>query len=267
MHKTMAITRANTAVPLPRWVIVVGSAVIVFHLLAVGVFVLAAPSGPWPTPNGTDMALAPFFLEEINNATTRYLDALHLANNYHFQSNHTDLSAVYFEAKLRDQRGKEFLTLKFPQDKANFWVRHRQGLLAQGLGDDRPPEGARPGTNPIAAPGERLQDVFIWKRIGKEAGNEIFILEKKGGQAITPDPDLVGPSPRALLLAKAYARHLGRLHQAASVELIRHSRNQILPDFVFANRQMQLQGVDRRVPYNLNDMIASFGEEKIRDEK
>src|SRR5262245_46360845 len=103
MHQTMAITRTNTAAPLPRWVVVAGSGVIVFHLFAVLVFVLAAQSGPWATQFGPSPAFGPFFLEDINNATARYLDVLHLANNYHFQSNHTDMSAVYFEVRLKDK--------------------------------------------------------------------------------------------------------------------------------------------------------------------
>jgi len=257
----MAITRTNTAAPLPRWVVVAGSGVIVFHLFAIVVFVLAAPSGPWSTPFGPSTAFGPFFVEDINNATSRYLSVIHLAHDYHFQADQTDLPAVYFEAKLRDKAGKVIGTLKFPQDKANFWVRHRQSLLAQGLGDDRPPEGAR-GSNPIAAPGQKLKDIPVWERIGNTGDS--YKLGKK--QTITPDLELMAPSARSILLVKAYARYLGRQHEAASVELIRHSRNGIMPEMVYINRQRQVAGVEQ-TPYSLNEMVANFGVEEVADEK
>ena len=77
----------------------------------------------------------------------------------------------------------------------------------------------------------------------------------------------MGPSARSMLLVKSYLRYLGRLHNAASAELIRRSRNPIFPDLVFANRQMELQGKNERSPYMQPEMVANFGVEEIRDEK
>src|SRR5262245_53919285 len=133
----MSTPRTNPAAPLPRWVVLAGSGIIAFHFFAIVAYVLTAPSGPWPViPFGSLQAGAPFFLRDPNrfpnefSAREIYLRLLHLDHDFHFQSNHVDNSAVYFEARLRDKTGQEIGTLKFPQDKANFWVRHRQALLA-----------------------------------------------------------------------------------------------------------------------------------------
>src|SRR5262245_43699430 len=168
----MSTPRTNPAVPLPRWVVLVGSGIVAFHFFAIVAYVLAAPSGRWPTACGSSPALAPFFLKDPNRAPNEYsvreiyLRLLHLDNDFHFQSNHTDLSAVYFEARLKDKTGQEIGTLKFPQHKANFWVRHRQALLALGLGNDRAVEGSR--GNPIAAPGQKLGESLVWDPVNKE---------------------------------------------------------------------------------------------------
>jgi len=268
----MSTPRTNPAAPLPRWVVLAGSGIIVFHFFAIVAYVLTAPSGPWPViPFGSLQAGAPFFLRDPNRFPNEfsgreiYLRLLHLDHDFHFQSNHVDNSAVYFEARLRDKTGQEIGTLKFPQDKANFWVRHRQALLAMGLGNDRPVEGSR-GGNPIAAPGEKLTEVPVWER-PKGEKEDNFKLVNKPRQTISQEQELIGPSPRSSLLAKSYARYLGRLYHAASVELIRHSRNSILPDLVYGNRQMELQGKNERMPYFQPDMVANFGVEEIRDEK
>jgi hypothetical protein len=294
----MSTPRTNPAAPLPRWVVLAGSGLIAFHFFAIVAYVLAASSGPWPTAFGSSPALAPFFLKDPTplfdpnrlpneySAREIYLRLLHLDHDFHFQSNHTDNSAVYFEARLRNKAGEEMGTLKFPQEKANFWVRHRQALLAMGLGNDRPVEGSR--GNPIPAPGKKLEETLVWDPVNKEKLENEFKngkitkvqleqgLERlkpgenhrlKKMQTISPEQELMGPSSRSILLAKSYARYLGRLHHAASVELIRHSRNPIFPDVVFANRQKEIQGKNERFPYMQPDMVANFGVEEIRDEK
>ena len=262
----MSTTRINPAPPLPRWVILLGSGIIAFHFFAIGAYVLSAPSGPWPVvPFGSSPALAPFFLKDPTrppndyNVRENYLRLLHMDHDYHFQANHTDLSAVVFEARLLDKDKKEITTLTFPQKKVNFWVRHRQALLAQGLGEDRPVEGSR--GNPIAAPGQRSREVEIWEPL--KINSPHFVLKKKAN--ITSSEELSGPSARALLLAKAYVRYLGRTQKAAYVELIRRSRNPVLPDMVFTHKQLRDQGKDPI--YDLTEMNANFGVEEVPDEK
>ena len=132
---------------LPFALVAVASAVIGFHLFAVGIVVLAAHSGPWtvlfvpmPTPGEP-----PHFAGVISNVTTRfYLQPLGLANDLHYDSNRTMISSVQFEAHLFDENGSE-KTIEFPDAKANGWVRYRQTQLAQNLGGDFQLAPRRPG--------------------------------------------------------------------------------------------------------------------------
>src|SRR5437773_746728 len=126
--------------PLPRGLIVVASIAIVFHLFALVVLVLAAQSGPWPTPLGLGSpAEPPEFTKGISSTLlSSYLEPLHLTHNYHFDSNRPESSYVFFEVRLHDADGKLVKSLKFPDAEANFWVQHRQSLLAQALGNDQP---------------------------------------------------------------------------------------------------------------------------------
>ncbi len=69
------MTQAQMAQPaispdrLPRWVVLVGSVLIVFHLIAVLALALAVPSGPWPTSFGASMSEEPRFVRIINELT------------------------------------------------------------------------------------------------------------------------------------------------------------------------------------------------------
>src|SRR5258708_1707601 len=76
--------------------------VVIFHLLALVVVALSAPSGPWSVQYlpMTGFSDAPMFAKKIDEVTTRfYLQPLNLANNYHFTDNHTDLPVVRIEAR------------------------------------------------------------------------------------------------------------------------------------------------------------------------
>src|SRR5581483_7022859 len=124
---------------LPRLLVIGGSVAIVLHLFTFGALVLAAPSGPWPSPFGSSMSPGPTFLQSFNEASNRYyLEPLRMTHNYHFMANRTALPGVYFEVRLKDEKGKTIKTLTFPEENANAWVRHRQTLLAQGLAEDLP---------------------------------------------------------------------------------------------------------------------------------
>jgi hypothetical protein len=263
----MSTTRANPAAPLPGWAILLGSGIIAFHFFAIGAFVLSAQSGPWAViPFGSSPAGPPFFLKDPtrNEYSVRenYLRLLHMDHDYHFQANHMDLPAVILEARLLDKDKKEIATLTFPQKKANFWVQHRQALLAQALGDDRPVEGSR--GNPIAAPGQEPKMVEVWEPLKPNSPHAI--LKKKANITISATEELNGPSARVSLLEKAYVRYLGRTHKAAYVELVRHWRNPVLPEMVFTNKQLRDRGLDQRL-YDLTEMTANFGVEEVPDEK
>src|SRR5215471_1430396 len=135
----MPTSPASVPRPLPHWVILSGSAFIAFHFLALAAIVLAAPSGPWPANSGPMQVPGPPFAVDVNQVTSRYyLRPLHMDNDYHFIANVPSLPSVYFEVRLKDKTGAVQNTLKFPDDNANAWVRHRQKVLAQWLGFDVP---------------------------------------------------------------------------------------------------------------------------------
>jgi hypothetical protein len=246
--------------PLPRWLIVVGTLGIAFHLLAVVVVVIAAPSGPFPTPVGPLPFEPPAFVwrqnaggQLLNEVAADYLRLLHLGSNYHFSSNKLDYSAVWFEVRLKGADGAVFKTLKFPEDDANFWVRHREGLLAQNIGDDQNVQSNRQNTLP--AEGERVQRVQIWKQA--KPGDE-FHLESVPVSSLSRTQPENGPSAWSQLLAKAYVRYLERKYgeergESIKGELIRHSRNPI-PPVVVVNPQ------DLWPPNVFNEMVADFTE-------
>src|SRR6516162_2877592 len=123
--------------PLPRWLGVLASAAIVFHLLAIVVLVLGASSGPWPTPFGSSLATGPAFALPAGEAVTkRYLEPIKMTHNYHFMRNRPGQPGVFFEVRLKDESGKLLNTVRIPDPRANFWVRHRQSILAQQPADD-----------------------------------------------------------------------------------------------------------------------------------
>jgi hypothetical protein len=237
---------------LPRWLVVGGSAAIIFHLVAVVGAVLAAPSGPWPSPMGPSPAEEPQFARVINEPTAKYyLRPLHMANNYHFASNRNDFSAVKLEILLRDRDGNLIQTLHIPDESANFWVRQRQSLLALGLGEDipvQPPRGEA-----IPAPGQKAKTVIIWD--GAE-NDRMLRLKEVPEHLVARDRPVERPSEWSQALAKAYSRYLCRQYGAASAEVIRHSREPILPAIMFTSEPMQ--GA-------FDELVCSFGEQHLEN--
>ncbi len=228
---------------LPRWVVILGSVCIGWHFFALGIGVLASPSGPWPTPFGfADTAAEPQFAKKIGDlgpglrgfgaafSIREYLNLLHMSHNYHFSSNRPEIPQVKFEVRIKDKAGKVIDTIEFPQKDANFWVRHRQTLLAQALGDDQPVQTQQ--SRRIAPRGKKLPDVTFW--FG-EPGREGKLVTKSENE-LPNDPMLTRPSDWSLVVAKGYLRYLERQYpEANSLELVRLSKNQIVPAVLFMN--------------------------------
>jgi hypothetical protein len=232
---------------LPRWFVILASAVVAFHLFAVAVLAVASPSGPWPTAFGTSMALEPQFAQSISTITTRqYLRPLKMTHNYHFVANRTAIPGASFEVLLKDKAGKQFKTVRFPDANANFWVRHRQCLIAQALADDQPIE-ARPG-EVIPAPNQQVKRVPIWDMTPTDP---VLRLRYVPEHLIPRDRPVSRPSEWSLVLARAYVRYLCRAHGAASAELIRHTRDPIMPAVLFTNDPP---------PNAFEDLLANYGE-------
>jgi hypothetical protein len=237
--------------PLPTWLVWAGSAAIVFHLFALVIVALAAPSGPWPSPFGPSPQEPPAFAQEISRLSTRhYLRPLQLSSNYHFESNKTEYDSVYFEAQLRDANNNLIQTLRIPDEQANIWVRNKQIALAQSLGVDEPVQPPRGEI--ITPPGQEMPKVKIWDV--PEGGGPLKLQEIPVIR-IPREREVYRPSDLSLQLARSYSRHLCKQMNAASVELIRHSRRPVFPAFI-----MREEGAP---PDAFEEMICSFGEYRL----
>jgi hypothetical protein len=223
----------------------VGSALIAFHLGAVILWVLAAPSGPWPMLEGPNMATPPQFAFSLSRPVRDYLKLIKMTHNYHFLTNRPGNPSAYLEVRLKDEAGNELATVKFPQDEANFWVRHRQSVLVGWFTDDIPVPP--PQSEVVAAPGQQVPTLAIWDSVGPRQ-----LQLKTVPQHLVPRGQPVyRPSEEALLLARSYARYLCRRHGAASAEVVRHSREPIHPIVLFTHSPE---------PGAVDDLISDFGE-------
>jgi hypothetical protein len=231
----------------PRWVVLAGSAFLLFHLGAVGVNALAAPSGPWPTPEGPNMSTPPLFAFLIHESVTLpYLRTLKMTHNAHFTSNRPGPSAVAFTVRLEDADGNELKTLRIPDPNAAPWLKHRQELLARALADDLnvpPPQGET-----IPAPGHEVPMVSLWEPVE----NRKLILRKVPEHLVPRDRPVMKPSDWSLLLARSYARHLCREHGAARAELVRLTRDPVSPAVLFLP-------ANSPPPGPVEDLVCNFG--------
>jgi hypothetical protein len=234
---------------------------ILYHLAAITIAVLDAPSGPWPTPNGRGMGDGPPFARAVRDVTTVHGKYLRVAHSFRLVSNRPgDVPAVRFEAHLKDADGKPLETLSFPDANANPWLRHRQGLLASALAPDLPVE--TPGGEVIAAPGQKVPTFSIWTLPGdvpgepaEPAGDRKLTLRLRTvPQHLVPrNRPVMRPSDWGILLARSYARFLCRTRGAASAEIVRVTRDSVSPDLMFPNAPPGA---------SIEDLDATFGEIK-----
>jgi hypothetical protein len=230
---------------LPAWALRVGSLVIGVHFLAVGTLILSGASGPWPTRFGESPALGPVFAGKFNEyLSPYYLEPLRLTNN-HSPGNRLLASAVYFVAQLKDANGVVVQTLKLPGDTGNPWLRHRYNLLALGLGSDIPVQAPRGEV--IPAPGDKMPKMTYWD----SSDPKLWKLKTVDEHLVPKDRPVMRPSEYSLLLARSYQRYLCRRYDVASVELIRHSKDQVMPGFMFG---------EGAPPGTFEELVCSFGE-------
>lgn len=233
-------------VQVPSWLIRLGSVITAIHFGAVVVGALAAPSGPWPSMGGANLATPPQFAFSLNEIVTpAYLRWLRLTSNYHFPSNRPARPDAYFEVILRDESGQELKKLRFPEEHVNPWVRHRQNLLARALAEDEPV--APQQGEVIAPPNQPVPTFLIWDI----EENRKLRLSETPQHLIPRDRPVFRPSDWSLLLAKSYARHLCRRHGASTAELIRHTKDPIPPAVLFmTNVRSEF----------FDELISNFGE-------
>ncbi len=243
-----------TASAPPLWLVLVGSAVILFHLTAITLPVLDMKSGPWPG----GVADAPAFAHSASDLAAVHGE-LHIAHSYDFVSNRpSDLPGVQFEVRLKDADGKVFNTLRFPDPNANRWVRQRQEILARNLAPDKPLAG--PGAELLPAPGQKVPTVSYWalpeeidsKSSAPAPGEPMRLrLHTVDYNLVPRKRQLMQPTDWALVLEHSYARYLCRKYGAASAEVVRHTREPVTPAVLFGNDPP---------PNLLEELIASFGE-------
>ena len=247
----MSLSPSSRPRPLPRWLMVVCSIFAVGHLLAVSLLAMEAQSGPWLAPppvSGASMAEGPQFAKVISMNVTvpYYLEPLRMTHNYHFASNRPSNVAVYFEAHLTDEAGK-LTVLKFPDEKANLWVRHRQEMLAQNLAQDQPM--APLANQKVAAKDGELPKVEIWANEGPFT----LRLKRVDELAVPRNQQVDQPSAWSKALAQSYLRYLCREHKAVSAELIRYSRPTVMPAMLFLTEQPNVKD-------SFTELKSYFGE-------
>jgi hypothetical protein len=250
--------------PLPGWLMTVCSVVVVLHLSLIGVFALSASSGPWPVPPPFDQmtpvsfADGPMFATSVTGNFTipYYLKPLWMTHNYHFQTNRPAEAAVYFEAHLKDAAGTVTI-LKFPDDKAVWWVRHRQEVLAQALNQDRrkPPIG----TQPVPQKDKQLPTYEVWLPVDRSPME--MKLKTVTDLDLDPMPSHLQPTGWTKAVSESYARHLMREHNAVSVELVRYSRPTVMPSTMLALPNLHLldQQFRQKIEDTFRETKANFG--------
>ena len=248
---------------LSGWWVAAGSAAILFHLTAIIIPILDVPSGPWPTGAGNAMGDPPQFAHGASGLTTLHGKYLRIAHSYDFVTNRPgDMGGVRFEVRLRDADRNVMGTYQFPDPTVNPWVRHRQTLLASALAPDQsipPPAGEL-----LAAPGQKAPTLSVWL-LPEEDSPEVkyaraLALDDRKVQLrlrtipqhlVPRNRQVMRPSAWSLVLAQSYSRYLCRQHGAASAELIRVTRDPVLPAPLFGSEPPASA---------FEDLVATFGE-------
>ncbi len=227
--------------PLPKIYKQLGTAFVLGHFFIIGIWILGATSGPWPSPffPGGDFQLGPPFAQAINPVTRdAYLGPLRLLNNYHFMSNRVVGDEAYFQIHFKDASGKTQKTLKFPDENANYFIRHRHKILALGLTQDREmsPLGAeriRAVKKQAAKTDPAAQLTIYWTLEDPKKADNKFKLVRADSDEVPRGQALSTASDWAYIAAQSYVRHVlretGEQDKWASVELTRHVRRQLPP--------------------------------------
>jgi hypothetical protein len=250
----MSTQSGRTAAVLPRWLIIVASLAIVFHLMSTVLRALAWPSGPWATADGMRTVPPPPFASQFYASIPgAYLAALRLAHPMHFFTTNPAQADVSFRATFKDHDGNEH-TLSFPDKNANRWVQHRQRLLANGLTFDVPVNIN--DMEKVPPPGKEPKKVRLWKqttaptnpegRMQLEDVQESLVKDLVGPNGMPPQR----PSPQEMLFVNSYTRYLCRAYGADKIRIVRHYQGFIPPDIL-----MEPKGPDQ-----FNTIDSDYGE-------
>jgi hypothetical protein len=229
------------------WAMVVGSLAIGWHLLAIFIGALDAPSGPWPTPMGPQRFDPPAFAFQIaEHLTLPYAQLIKIAGAYRFESNRLETPDVQVEARVRDAAGRVIAQQRLPEASASAQVRYRQQMLVYWLQFDRP---LPPPQSVLLAPtGGKVPQARWWEPDGERR----MRLIQDDANAVPRNRPVMEPTPSAFKLASAYARHLCRRHGGDRAEIVRLYREPIPPTVLF---QEQPPSVDE-----LRGFQATYGD-------
>ncbi|HMP02892.1 MAG TPA: hypothetical protein PKD86_09190 [Gemmatales bacterium] len=215
---------AEQPAQVPGWAKLLGSLAIAFHLLAVVVAALDAPSGPWPTPMGPQRGDPPAFAFQIaEHLTLPYAQFVKVAGAYRFESNRLEVPDIQVEARVRDAEGRVVANVKLPDPTAPLAVQYRQKLLVTWLRFDQP---LPPPQSVLLAPqGGVLPKVRWWE----PDGDRRMRLIEDDANSVPRNRPVMEPMPSAYRLATAVARHLCRAHGGDRAEIVRLYRDPIPP--------------------------------------
>lgn len=220
----MPRSEVRETVAVPGWVALFASAAIVWHLLAIFIAALDAPSGPWHTPMGPQRFEPPAFAFQIaEHLTLPYALATKVAGSYRFESNRLEMPDIGFEARVRDAQGRVVAQRRFPEEGAPAQVRSRQQMLAYWLQFDRPLPP--PQSVLLAPPGGEVPKARWWEPDGERR----MRLLQDDANAVPRNRPVMEPTPTAFKLASAYARHLCRQHGGERAEIVRLYREPVPP--------------------------------------
>lgn len=234
------------ATALPNWLVVLASVLIVFHLGAVVLGAVVAPSGPWPTPEGGQVADPPPSAALVHNHSTRqYLQAVGLNHDYHFSSNRVALPDAYLEIKLDFEDGRAPKTVRLPDPGANPIVRQRQAELIRWLVVDQPVTPLMGGER-IFPPGKKPPLQPLWEMHDQRHLELVRVMEME----VPRGRPSYRPTAWSLVVVGSVARHACRAHGASGARVVRHSREALSP----------LGLLDRRaIPGEMGELVSDYG--------
>jgi hypothetical protein len=225
-----------------------GSVLIVYHLGAVVVNAMAAPSGPWPMMEGADMAIPPQLAAMAHEKLALpYLRAIKQTHNYHFRTNRVGNPEAFLEIQLQEKDGSPGKTLRFPDPKAPSAVRQRQASLVRWFIDDQPVQ-PKDGES-VRAPGAKVPEITIWEQVPNDRKLNLTKIPEHEARDYMKTGPLFKPTPWSLLVLRSLTRHLVITHDADSADIVRHSKEPIPPRIL----------TERENPPDMEVLLSNYG--------